>query len=159
MSNRTGDCARSAHRALMGAGLIAWAMAISSAAGQEPIERTPEYIRAAYEEALKNPCTIVAPLNPAQGLPQLNTWPCNAVYYTFDANTTLGNEQAALRHLAGVLSDAGVTVHEGARPNIDTAHAHHVYLNLLRAATSQYLTDEEFARHLEMIGTVTDDGP
>jgi amidase len=65
--------------------------------------------------------------------------------------------QGALRELAAVLKDAGVTVHEGARPPIDSIHGHYVYLNLLRAATSQYLTNEVVEQHVQMAQGLHDD--
>ena len=64
--------------------------------------------------------------------------------------------QGALRNLDGVLKDAGVTVHEGTRPPIDSVHGHDVYLRLLRAATSQYLPDDVVKHHLQMVKALSD---
>jgi amidase len=53
-------------------------------------------------------------------------------------------------HLQGVvesLAELGVTVDVRARPDIDMARAHHVFLLLLRAATGVHVSDEDFVRH------------
>ena len=55
-------------------------------------------------------------------------------------------------HLQGVvaaLAELGVSIDDRARPDIDLARAHHVFLLLLRAATGVHVSDDEFAAHEE----------
>ncbi len=53
--------------------------------------------------------------------------------------------QDQLQRLADFLGKRGATVSDQARPSIDTARAHAVYIQLLRAATSGRLSDAQFA--------------
>ena len=53
--------------------------------------------------------------------------------------------QDQLQKLADFLAKAGATVSDRARPAIDAAHAHRVYIQLLRAATSSRISDAQFA--------------
>jgi amidase len=53
--------------------------------------------------------------------------------------------QDALQRLADFLAKRGAAVSDRARPDIDTRHAHAVYIQLLRAATSSRLSDAQFA--------------
>ena len=53
--------------------------------------------------------------------------------------------QDELQKLADFLAQRGVSVSDRARPAIDTSRAHHVYIQLLRAATSGRLNDAQFA--------------
>ena len=55
--------------------------------------------------------------------------------------------QDRLQALADFLARKKAQVSERARPDIDTAEAHRVYIRLLRAATSGRQTDEEFERN------------
>jgi amidase len=57
--------------------------------------------------------------------------------------------QARIEAVAGFLAGKGAKVSRTARPEIDLADAHEVYIKLLRAATSRSLTDAMFARNLE----------
>ena len=54
-----------------------------------------------------------------------------------------------LQHAIDALAHAGVQVDDRAQPAIDLQRSHHVYLMLLRAATSTSMPDLEFAGHLE----------
>jgi amidase len=56
--------------------------------------------------------------------------------------------QDQLQRLADFLATEGATVSDRARPAIDTAAAHALYIELLRAATSGGQTDEQFAQNL-----------
>lgn len=47
--------------------------------------------------------------------------------------------------LADFLGHQGATVHNQARPDFDTRHAHNIYISLLRAATSPQLTSDQFS--------------
>jgi amidase len=68
-----------------------------------------------------------------------------------DPNCTVDREvQDILQALADLLARQGVRVSDRARPDIDTSHLHAVYIKLLRAATSRRLSDEIFARHVEI---------
>jgi len=62
--------------------------------------------------------------------------------------------QERLRAVAGLLSEAGATVLEEARPAFDSGTAHENYLTLLRAATSRRLDDAAFADNLEALRTL-----
>jgi amidase len=53
--------------------------------------------------------------------------------------------QDALQQLGDFLAKRGAKVSDSARPAIDTGRAHHVYIQLLRAATSGRLNDAQFA--------------
>jgi amidase len=57
--------------------------------------------------------------------------------------------QARIEAVAGFLAGKGAKVSRSARPEIDLADAHEVYIKLLRAATSRSQTDAMFARNLE----------
>jgi amidase len=65
--------------------------------------------------------------------------------------------QARIQALTDFLAKNKATVNERARPAIDTAHAHRVYVALLRAATSGRQTDETFRRNLEAARTLAPD--
>jgi amidase len=68
-----------------------------------------------------------------------------------DPNCEVDREvQDILQRLVDFLADQGVRVSDRARPDIDTAKLHAVYIKLLRAATSRRLTDEAFRRHVEI---------
>jgi amidase len=56
----------------------------------------------------------------------------------------------ALQRLAAFLARKRAKVSDTARPDIDTRRANHVYLMLLRAATSRRQSDAEFARNMEL---------
>jgi len=60
-----------------------------------------------------------------------------------------GSVQDRIQVLADYLASQDAAVSGTARPNIDTAHAHHVFIQLVRAATSRGQTDEVFARNVE----------
>ena len=55
-----------------------------------------------------------------------------------------------LQRLVDFLAGQGVRVSDRARPDIDMAELHAVYIKLLRAATSRRLTQEVFERHVEI---------
>jgi amidase len=57
--------------------------------------------------------------------------------------------QERIQAVAEFLARRGAKVDDRARPDIDLAEAHRVFLQLLRAATTRALTDEMFARHQE----------
>ena len=57
--------------------------------------------------------------------------------------------QARIEAVAAFLAGKGAKVSRTARPEIDLADAHEVYIKLLRAATSRSQTDAMFARNLE----------
>jgi amidase len=57
--------------------------------------------------------------------------------------------QDRIQAVADFLVKQGATVSDTARPDIDTGYAHHVFIQLVRAATSQAQTDDVFARNLE----------
>jgi amidase len=65
--------------------------------------------------------------------------------------------QDRLQALAGFLRRQKATVSDRARPAVDTAEAHRVYVGLLRSATSARLTDEEVRRQGEIAGTLPAD--
>ncbi|MEM7404589.1 MAG: amidase [Pseudomonadota bacterium] len=62
--------------------------------------------------------------------------------------------QRSLETLGEALRNAGATVEVDAKPAIDTAESHRVYVGLLRAATSQYMAQAEFAEHLKMAASL-----
>src|SRR5271165_162145 len=67
-----------------------------------------------------------------------------------DANCEVDREvQDILQRLVDFLAGQGVRASDRARPDIDTAELHAVYIKLLRAATSRRLTQEIFERHVE----------
>jgi amidase len=57
--------------------------------------------------------------------------------------------QDCIQTLAEFAAKAKAKVSDTARPEIDTADAHHVFIQLLRAATSRGQSDEVFARNFE----------
>jgi amidase len=57
--------------------------------------------------------------------------------------------QERIQAVAEFLARRGAKVDDRARPDIDLAEAHHVFIQLLRAATTRALTDEMFSRHQE----------
>ena len=68
-----------------------------------------------------------------------------------DPNSEVDAEvQGRLQTLADFLAKQRVTVSDRARPDVDTAEAQRVYIQLLRAATSGRQTAEEFERNLEI---------
>jgi amidase len=70
-----------------------------------------------------------------------------------DPNCAVDREvQDILQGLADFLAGQGVRVSDCARPDIDMAHLHAVYIKLLRAATSRRLTQEIFERQVELAG-------
>jgi amidase len=67
-----------------------------------------------------------------------------------DPNCEVDREvQDILQRLADFLAGQGVGVSDRARPDIDTAELHAVYIKLLRAATSRRLTEDTFERYVE----------
>ncbi len=67
-----------------------------------------------------------------------------------DPNCEVDREvQDLLQKLVDFLAGQGVRVSDRARPDIDTAELHAVYIKLLRAATSRRLTQEIFQSHVE----------
>jgi len=67
-----------------------------------------------------------------------------------DPNCEVDREvQDILQRLVDFLAGHGVRVSDRARPDIDTAELHDVYIKLLRAATSRRLTHDVFERHIE----------
>lgn len=62
--------------------------------------------------------------------------------------------QRALHDLGEALRKAGATVDLNAKPDIDTAESHRVYVGLLRAATSQYMARGDFAEHVKMAASL-----
>jgi amidase len=67
-----------------------------------------------------------------------------------DPNCEVDREiQDMLQNLADFLAREGVRVSDRARPDIDLAHSHAVYIQLLRAATSRRLNQQEFEQHIE----------
>ena len=68
-----------------------------------------------------------------------------------DPNCEVDREvQDILQGLVDFLARRGARVSDRARPHIDTAELHAVYIKLLRAATSRRLTQEIFERHVEI---------
>jgi amidase len=59
-----------------------------------------------------------------------------------------GEIQDILQNLADFLAREGVRVSDRARPDIDMARAHAVYIRLLRAATSRRLTQDGFEQQV-----------
>jgi amidase len=57
--------------------------------------------------------------------------------------------QAAIHAAAAAFARKGAKVSDKARPDIDLAEAHRVFVHLLRGATSSALTDEQFALQRE----------
>ena len=62
--------------------------------------------------------------------------------------------QDRLQALADFLARRGAKVDDRARPDVDTAEAHALYIKLLRAATSPRQTDADFARNRELAQTL-----
>ena len=52
-----------------------------------------------------------------------------------------------LQRVVEALDELGVSIDDRARPDLDFARAHHVFLLLLRAATGVHVSDDEFAEH------------
>ena len=68
-----------------------------------------------------------------------------------DPNCEVDREvQDILQRLVDFLAGQGGRVSDRARPDIDTAELHAVYIKLLRAATSRRLTEEVFRRNVEV---------
>ena len=65
--------------------------------------------------------------------------------------------QDRIQGVADFLAQAKAKISDRARPAIELAEAHHVYIRLLRAATSRNQTDELFARNLEAARKVSPD--
>lgn len=65
--------------------------------------------------------------------------------------------QDRLQALADFLAKRKAKVSDRARPAVDTAEAHRVYIQLLRAATSGRQTDEAFQQNLEIARTLRPD--
>src|SRR5215470_1137485 len=66
-----------------------------------------------------------------------------------DPNCEVDREiQDTLQNLADFLAREGVRISARARPDIDLAHSHAVYIRLLRAATSRRLNQQEFEQHI-----------
>ena len=65
--------------------------------------------------------------------------------------------QDRLQALADFLARRGAKVDDRARPDVDTAEAHALYIKLLRAATSPRQTDADFARNRERAQTLPPD--
>ncbi len=65
--------------------------------------------------------------------------------------------QERIQAIAEFLARHKVKVSDTARPDIDTAEAHHVFIQLVRAATSRGQTDEVFARNLAATGNLSSD--
>ncbi len=65
-----------------------------------------------------------------------------------------GSVQDRLQALADFLARQGTIVDDKARPAIDTAAAHALYIKLLRAATSPRQSDADFARNRELAETL-----
>jgi amidase len=67
-----------------------------------------------------------------------------------DRNCEVDREvQDIVQRVVDFLARQGARVSDRARPDIDTAELHAVYIKLLRAATSRRLTEDVFARHVE----------
>jgi amidase len=68
-----------------------------------------------------------------------------------DPNCEVDREvQDILQNLVDFLARHGCQVNDRARPDIDTAELHAVYIKLLRAATSRRLNHELFEQHVEI---------
>ena len=65
--------------------------------------------------------------------------------------------QDRIQAIAEFLARHNAKVSDIARPDIDTAEAHYVFIQLVRAATSRGQTDEVFARNLAAAGTLSPD--
>jgi amidase len=69
-----------------------------------------------------------------------------------DPNSEVDREvQDRLQTLADFLAKKKVKISDKARPDIDTAEAQRVYVNLLRAATSGRQTDDVFRKNLDAV--------
>jgi len=71
-----------------------------------------------------------------------------AVMLTADTADVDASVQDRIQAVADFLAKNKAKVSDTARPDIDTAQAHRVFIQLVRAATSGRQTDEVFARHL-----------
>ena len=65
--------------------------------------------------------------------------------------------QDRIQAITDFLARRKVKVSDTARPDIDTAEAHYVFIQLVRAATSRGQTDEVFARNLATAGKLSPD--
>jgi len=65
--------------------------------------------------------------------------------------------QNCIQGVVDFLGKQKVIVSDTARPDIDTAEAHYVFIQLVRSATSRAQTDEVFARNLAAAGKLTAD--
>ena len=65
--------------------------------------------------------------------------------------------QDQIQRLADFLAKAGAKVSDRARPAIDLLDAHHTFIQLLRAATTRSLSDEQFARTVKFAAEVPPD--
>ena len=65
--------------------------------------------------------------------------------------------QDRIQGVADFLAKQKVKVSDTARPDIDTTRAHHVFIQLVRAATSRAQTDEVFTRNLAAAGRLSAD--
>ncbi|HLI13629.1 MAG TPA: amidase [Alphaproteobacteria bacterium] len=75
-----------------------------------------------------------------------------------DPNAEVDREvQDCLQALADFLARKKAKVSDTARPDIDTSHAHRVYIGLLRSATSGRQTAEQFERNLEIARDLSPD--
>ena len=71
-----------------------------------------------------------------------------AVMLSADVAEVDRSVQDRIQAVADFMAKNKTKVSDTARPDIDTAQAHRVFIHLLRAATSGRQTDEMFARHL-----------
>jgi amidase len=71
-----------------------------------------------------------------------------AVMLSADTAEVDHSVQDRIQAVADFMAKNKAKVSDTARPDIDTAHAHRVFIHLVRAATSGRQTDEAFARHL-----------
>lgn len=65
--------------------------------------------------------------------------------------------QAAIQAAASAFAKKGAKVSDKARPDIDLAEAHRVFIHLLRGATCSALTDEQFAAMRDKLATLSPD--
>jgi amidase len=70
-----------------------------------------------------------------------------ALMLTADTAEVDRSVQNCIQAVADFAANARARVSDTARPEIDTADAHHVFIHLLRAATSRGQSDEVFARN------------
>lgn len=79
------------------------------------------------------------------------------IVYSDDEAEVDGAVQSSLRELAAFLVDAGATVLEDKRPDIDSRAAHETYIALLRSATSTGVADDVFASFQQRAATLRSD--